>query len=252
VRLGRLELDGPRLDVWRAPIDNDVGTHGPEQLAAAWRAAGLHRMTERVLAVEPDGGALAVRVRVAAAGGDRALVSALRWTAEGDALACAVAVEPEGDWPFPLPRLGTRMALPAWIERLEWFGLGPGEAYADSRSAVRVGRFALPVDELRTDYVMPQENGNRSEVRWARLTGGRGGLEVRGRPHVELTARRWTSEDLDAARHAADLRPRDRVFVNVDLGQHGLGSGACGPAVLPQHRLQARPAAFAFALRALA
>ena len=41
VRLGALELDGPRLDVWRAPIDHDAGAHGPEQLAAAWRAAGL-------------------------------------------------------------------------------------------------------------------------------------------------------------------------------------------------------------------
>jgi beta-galactosidase len=253
VRLGALELEGPRLDVWRAPIDNDVGTHGPEQLAAAWRSAGLHRMTERTLAVEPGDDALAVRVRAAAAGHDRALFATFTWTAEDDALACSVAVEPARDWPFPLPRLGTRMAVPAWIERLEWFGLGPGEAYADSRSAVRVGRFALPVDELRTDYVMPQENGNRSEVRWARLTAPDGaGLEIRGRPHVELTARRWTSEDLDAARHAADLRPRDRVFVNVDFAQHGLGSGACGPAVLPQHRLEARPAAFAFALRALA
>ena len=77
VRLGDLELDGPRLDVWRAPIDNDVGTHGPEQLAAAWRAAGLHRMTERVLGVEPEGDALVVRVRVAAAGRDRALLASL-------------------------------------------------------------------------------------------------------------------------------------------------------------------------------
>jgi beta-galactosidase len=238
--------------VWRAPIDNDHGWHGPEQLEPAWRAAGLHRMTERVLAVEPDGDSLEVRVRVAAAGTDRALLATFRWTAEDTSLACAVSVEPAGEWPFPLPRLGTRMALPAGIERLEWFGLGPGEAYADSRAGVRVGRFALPIDALRTDYVMPQENGNRAAVRWARLTGARGaGLEVRGRPRVELTARRWTSEDLDAARHAADLVPRDHVFVNVDLGQHGLGSGACGPAVLPQHRLEARPAAFAFSLRAL-
>jgi beta-galactosidase len=252
VRLGALELDGPRLDVWRAPIDNDHGWFGPEQLEPAWRAAGLHRMTDRVLAVEPEGGALAVRVRVAAAGTDRALLATFRWSAEDGALACAVEVEPTGDWPFPLPRLGTRMALPARIERLEWFGLGPGEAYADSRAGVRVGRFALPVGALHTNTVMPQENGNRAEVRWARLTDAHGaGLEVRGRPHVELTARRWTSEDLDAARHAADLVPRDRVFVNVDLGQHGLGSAACGPAVLPQHRLEARPAGFAFALRAL-
>jgi beta-galactosidase len=98
---------------------------------------------------------------------------------------------------------------------------------------------------------MPQENGNRSEVRWAELTGPRTpGLRIEGRPHVELTVRRWTSEDLDAARHAADLVPRDRVFVNVDLAQHGVGTGACGPAVLPPYRLEARPARYAFALRA--
>ena len=209
-------------------------------------------MTERVLGVEPEDGALVVRVRVAAAGSDRALAATLTWTADGDGLACAVAVEPHGEWPFPLPRLGTRMALPAALGRLEWFGLGPGEAYADSRAAARVGRFATDVDALRTDYVMPQENGNRAGVRWAQLTDASGaGLRVEGRPQVELTARRWTSEDLDAARHAADLVPRDRVWLNVDLAQHGLGSGACGPAVLPQHRLEARPAAYAFALRPL-
>ena len=210
-------------------------------------------MLERVLAVEHEGDGLVVRVRVAAAGTDRGLLASFTWTAEGDGLGCRVEVEPAGDWPFPLPRLGTRMALPAALGRLEWFGLGPGEAYADSRAAVRVGRFALAVDDLRTDYVMPQENGNRSQVRWAELTGEDGrGLRVEGRPHVELTARRWTSEDLDAARHASDLVARDRVWLNVDLAQHGLGSGACGPAVLPQHRLEARPASYAFALRPLA
>ena len=113
-----------------------LGAHGREQPAAAWRAAGLHRTVERVA-----GG----RARRRAAGragarrggrhGPRAWPRRFTWTAEGDALACAVAVEPEGEWTFPLPRLGTRMALPAALGRLEWFGLGPGEAYADSRAA---------------------------------------------------------------------------------------------------------------------
>ena len=143
------------------------------------------------------------------------------------------------------------MALPAAIDRVEWFGLGPGEAYADARLAARVGRHERTVDAWQTPTVMPQENGNRSEVRWAELTGpGTPGLEIRGRPHVELTARRWTSEDLDAARHQADLLPRDRVYVNADLAQHGVGTGACGPAVLPPYRLEAAPASYAFALRA--
>jgi beta-galactosidase len=185
---------------------------------------------------------------VAAAGHDRALNVTYMWT---PGLLCTIAVEPTGEWPFPLPRLGARMELPGAIERVEWFGLGPGEAYADARLAARVGRHAMAVDAMQTPTVMPQENGNRSQVRWADLTGpGTPGLRIEGRPHVELTVRRWSSEDLDAARHQADLRPRDRVFVNADLAQHGVGTGACGPAVLEPYRLEARPATYAFALRA--
>ena len=247
VRIGELRLDGPRLDTWRAPTDNDVGTFGPEKLAAAWRKAGLHRMTERVDDVVATASHVVLRTRVAAAGHDRCLNVRYRWT---PGLLCTITVEPEGEWPFPLPRLGARMALGGAIERVEWFGLGPGEAYADARLAARVGRHERTVDAMQTPTVMPQENGNRSEVRWAELTGpGTPGLRIEGRPHFELTARRWTSEALDAARHQADLTPRDRVFVNADLAQHGVGTGACGPAVLPPYRLEPRPATYAFALR---
>jgi beta-galactosidase len=88
--------------------------------------------------------------------------------------------------------------------------------------------------------------------RWAAFTDGRGaGLRVEGRPHVELTARRWTSEDLDAASHTPELVPRDRVWVNLDHAQQGIGSASCGPGVLPQYRLEAGPATFAVVLREL-
>ena len=97
--------------------------------------------------------------------------------------------------------------------------------------------------------MFPQENGNRTAVRWAEITGvGVPGLRVDGDPLFELTVRRWTSEDLDAARHPHDLRPRDRVYVNLDLAQHGLGTASCGPGVLPAYEL--RPDhTYAYALR---
>ena len=248
-RLGDLELDGPRLDLWRAPIDNDHGHFGPERLAPAWRALGLDRLTERVEDVAVAAEVVVQRVRVAAAGSDFGVRATFTWTAHEDVLECRVDVEPDGEWTVPLPRIGTRMALPAAIETVTWFGRGPGEAYADSRAAARVGRFTRTVDELQTRYVMPQENGNRADVRWAELTDPAGaGIRVEGRPHVDITARRWTSEDLDRAMHASDLVAREHVFVNVDLAQHGLGSASCGPAVLPPHRLEARPCGFAFAL----
>ena len=135
---------------------------------------------------------------------------------------------------------------------MQWFGGGPGEAYADSRSGIRVDRFAATVDELQTPYVFPQENGNRSAVRWVELTGPDGsGLRIDGSPAVEFAARRWSSEDLDRARHTSDLVPRDRLFVNLDAAQHGLGSAACGPGPAPEHVLTAHPVELSFTLRAV-
>ena len=87
---------------------------------------------------------------------------------------------------------------------MEWFGRGPGEAYPDSRMAARVGRFSRTVAELQTPYVRPQENGNRTETRWAEVAG----LRLEGRPHFEFTVRPWSPETLTAARHVTDWCPR--------------------------------------------
>jgi beta-galactosidase len=249
-RLGDLEVDGPRLDVWRAPTDNDVGMHGETQLDAAWRRHGLHRTWHRVIALDAADGGLVVRTRVGSAAWDSGLLATYTWTPEGDGLRLALEVAPEGEWPFPLPRLGLRLAAPQSLERVEWFGRGPGEAYSDTRQAARVGRFSATIEELQTPYVRPQENGNRLETRWATFVDGRGnGLRVEGRPHFAFAARRWTSEDLDAAGHTPDLAPRDRVWVNIDHAQQGIGTASCGPGVLPQHRLHAAPTTFAVVLR---
>ena len=87
-------------------------------------------------------------------------------------------------------------------------------------------------------------------MRWATLIDASGdGLQIVGSPTFNLTVRRWTSEDLDAARHTPDLAPGDRVWVNVDLAQNGLGSASCGPGVLPQYMLEPAPARFEIAFR---
>ncbi len=240
-RLGGLEVDGPRLDLWRAPTDNDLGMHGTP-VAPRWRELGLDRLLHRVVERRWDADGFTLRTRVAPAATDLGMLATYHWAADGDALVLTVDVVPEGPWTDPIPRLGLRMALPAGIEDVEWFGGGPGEAYADSSRSAVVGRYRSSVDDLQTPYLRPQENGNRTGVRWAELRGADGGVRIEGKPSVELTVRRWTSEDLDAANHTTDLVPRDRVYVNLDLAQTGLGSASCGPGVLPAYELYATPA----------
>jgi beta-galactosidase len=242
VRLGELEVEGPRLDLWRAPTDNDRGHHG-EAVEPVWRRVGLDRLTHRVDQVVAEGDGLVVRSRVAPAGTDLGVAATYRWSALPGGLRLALEVAPEGEWPCPLPRLGLRMAVPAGLRLVEWFGRGPGEAYADTGRAARVGRFAASVEQLQTPYLYPQENGNRAEVRWATIGDGRGnGIRVEGEPTFDLTVRPWTSEQLDQARHPTDLRPEGRIWVNLDLAQQGIGSASCGPGVLPAYRLDPAPA----------
>ncbi|MBQ0987003.1 DUF4981 domain-containing protein [Streptomyces sp. F63] len=243
-----------RLDVWRAPTDNDEGApwqpelrHGP-----LWRALGLHRMRHRTDAVEISADTLAVRTRVAPAATDLALRAEYRWTADAGRLGLTVAVAPEGEWPCALPRLGIRFGIPAAYGSVRWFGGGPGEAYPDTRAAAMTGLWSMTVDALQTPYVRPQENGARADVRWAELTDAAGaGLRAESGGLGDLfwfTARRWTTEQLDAARHTPDLVPGPLVWVNLDHAQQGIGSQSCGPGVLPAYRLRAEPAEFSFVL----
>jgi len=244
MKFGDLVLEGPRLDVWRAPIDNDR-SFSWAPLEPAWRSLGLDRVHHRTNSVELDREELVVRTRVAPAGTELGLNVTYRWRADESGLKLAMSVEPEGEWTVALPRLGLRMSLPGELDRVEWYGLGPNESYADSKRAARVGRYSATVDELQTPYIFPQENGNRMGIRTLTLRNAHGnGLRVDGDLHFSFTARRWTTESIAAARHTTELKPSDRVWLNLDYAQNGLGSGSVGPGVLPAYRLEATDMAF--------
>jgi beta-galactosidase len=241
--IGGVDVSALRLDVWRAPTDNDDGAdwQSDTRYGVLWRTLGLHRMQHRLDSVELGEDALTVRTRVAPAAREVGLSTVYRWTSDGDRLRLTVTVGPEGDWTLPLPRLGIRFGL-SHADRVKWFGGGPGEAYPDTKSASMLGRWHSSVDELQTPYVRPQENGARADVRWVEL----GGLRIEGDPEFWFSARRWTNEQLDAAEHLTDLTPGDTVWVNLDHGQHGIGSQSCGPGPLPQYFLRPEPTEFSF------
>ncbi|HEX4789517.1 MAG TPA: hypothetical protein VH372_13695 [Actinospica sp.] len=172
---------------------------------------------------------------------------AYRWTLDADqVLWLAVEVDPYGTWPCPLPRLGVGMTIPGEYDQVEWFGLGPGEAYRDTANAARVGRYRASVAEMQTPYVRPQENGNRRGVRWARLTDASGatGLSLVAAPHLDLTAKPWSTAALDAAEHTHELRADGRIHLNLDHAHQGIGSAACGDPLPESETLRAGHAEF--------
>jgi beta-galactosidase len=266
LRLGSVAVDGPVLDVWRAPIENDHGQGGVNDVERTWRAVGLDRVIHRTDAVEIDGARLVVTGRTAAAGQAMGLATVFAWELVDDALALTVTIEPHGAWEettvgnhtVTLPRLGVRIALSGDYGSVEWFGRGPGESYVDSRAAARVGRFRSSIDALQTPYVVPQENGNHVDTRILEVSGaGPAGaalptLRVIGDPGFAFTARRWRSDDLGAADHPCELRDTGRVWLNLDHAQRGIGSAACGPALPSQYDVPVASATFRLAFAVLA
>ncbi|WP_405080430.1 glycoside hydrolase family 2 TIM barrel-domain containing protein [Paenibacillus chitinolyticus] len=242
------EGGGPRLALWRAPIDNDM------YVVADWRKACVHMAADDVRGSGwerlADGSVrVTVSIRTAPPVYTWGFSCTWAYTVRPDGTVdLIVQGEPDGTPPDMLPRIGLRMELPGSMDRVTWYGLGPGESYPDSRQAARMGLYDAAVDDLRFPYVKPQESGNRSDVRWAYLRGVQGsGLLAAGQPVFDFGASRYTPEDLEAASHECDLVPRDYVTLHLDYKQNGLGSNSCGPKQLPPHVLE--PQAFRFAVR---
>jgi beta-galactosidase/evolved beta-galactosidase subunit alpha len=153
-----------------------------------------------------------------------------------------------GEFPPALPRIGLQMTVPADLDHVRWFGRGPGETYPDSKQASWIGEFKASVDDLYTPYVFPQENGNRSDVRWMSLTATRGaGLLAAGMPTLSFSVHRCTTMDLEEARHTVEVPRRDELTLNLDYRQRPLGTASCGPG--PWQMYELRPEEFRFAVR---
>lgn len=249
----------PRLELWRAPIDNDRGGPFVSPVAAEWEKAGLHRLQHRLARFEAveDAEHGVVRVsaetRVAPAGQGWGVRCTYRYTFDAEGrLALLVEGEPLGDAPASFARVGLAMALPPAFSEVSWYGLGPQETYPDSMSAGRIGRYAGSAEELETPYVFPQENGHRSETRWCQVSAGKRGLLVVGQPRFGFSVHRWSTAALAAARHRDELVAEPRLWLQLDHRQYGLGSASCGPAALEQYVLKSGPFRFMLGLRPLA
>ena len=248
-----LLVRGPVPNFWRAPTDNDGGKRGVGVLQD-WRAHGLHALQHHVESVELAAGEdgaprVVVKTRVAGPVVKVGIACEQVYTVQPDgSLALAFRGAPWGEWKTFWPRIGLQLRLPAALARVRWYGLGPGESYVDSRGGQRLGQWRATVDELFTNYIFPQENGNRTETRRVAAVDpfGRGVLATSGRP-FDFSAHWYDTVDLEKALHTYDLTKRDFITLNLDYAQTGLGSNSCGPRALPQYELQ--PQAFQFALQ---
>ncbi len=120
------------------------------------------------------------------------------------------------------------LVLPEGFDQLEYYGRGPHENYIDRNRSSAVGLYKSSVDEQYVPYHTNGENGNKTEVRWLTLTNSEGkGVGIMGVPLFDFSALHYSQDDLDRevrdGAHTIDLERSDKVFLNVDWKQMGVG-----------------------------
>jgi beta-galactosidase len=154
-----------------------------------------------------------------------------------------------GNGIIDLPRVGIDICLNSALENLEWFGRGPWENYTDRKSSAMIGRYRSTVSEQYVPYIVPQEHGHKTDVRWLSLINEEGhGIKILGNPTIEFSASHFTINDLFHAGHTNDLNPRDEIWLNIDHKMRGLGGASCGPDTLDDYRLLKSMYEFTFSL----
>ena len=137
----------------------------------------------------------------------------------------------------PLPRMGVSLAAPAGFEQFTWLGRGPQESYIDRKAGVPVGLYQGTVDEQYVPYIMPQENGNKTDVRWAALSKRQSrACWPSGEPLLEVSVSHYTADDLyTGVSHQRTGPPGRDVSSTWTWSQCGLGGNSCGPRTLDKY-----------------
>jgi beta-galactosidase len=241
-------INGPVLNVFRAPVNND------RYCDRAWREAGLDRLRREVKSValrtdNPRGVVIETLVESHGQGACRFDLKTT-WTVFGNGCIDVDNHITPHDAPDVLPRLGLRMIVAPAFDTLTWLGRGPHENYIDRKRSADIGLYRGSVAGQFVPYVDPQETGNKEDVRWAALLDGEDtGLLVVADATMSMSALHHTAEDLGAARHPTDLPRRAEVVLCLDAAQNGLGGASCGPPPMNKYLLRPRVTRFGFSLR---
>jgi beta-galactosidase len=214
-------------DFWRAPTDNDFG-NGMPQRCVVWKDLNTTFDVKRVDVRQPVPGKVTVTVefnirRIKSI----ADINYIIYTDGTVAIASMFNLQ-KPDLP-EIPRIGFRTRLATAYSDFVYFGRGPQENYIDRNTSALIGLYTSKTKEQYYPYSRPQENGYKTDVRWALLKNSKGeGLKVTGKPVIGTSALPFAREDFDpgqkkAQRHTVDITPRDFVEWHIDLKQMGVG-----------------------------
>jgi len=236
---------------WRAPNDNDMGA-GLQKKLKVWKTAQSVLKLDQISASESDG---MVKIQTTFTLPAVSGKLTLNYTVQGKGELLVdqkIILDSSKDVPM-MPRFGLNWILPEGFEAIEYYGRGPGENYQDRNYGSNVGLYSQTVKSQFYPYVRPQENGNRTDIRWFKIFGSKGdGLLIESNSLLSMSALHYFDEDLDDGdekdqRHSRELIPRKETQLHIDFKQMGVGGiNSWGTWPLEKYQLNEKNYSYSF------
>jgi beta-galactosidase/beta-glucuronidase len=249
---------GPSLDFWRTPIDNDGSANSVRyesgkmvvdgrggRLIKLWDRTGYpyikRNVEETSCKCEDASAVIYVRSHITVTKENMGfqVLETYTFNALGD-FSLHSRIEPYGELP-EVARIGYEVRLPESFDRFSWYGRGPYEAYSDRKDGVRFGVYGGTVDEMFVNYIYPQENGNRYDVRWTSLDErpGKGWIVTSDHP-LQTSVRYYTNMNMAEAMHPFMLTECGDVIWHLNHLMAPVGNESCGGKPLEKYVLRPR------------
>ena len=250
-------VDGPRLNFWRPPTDNDhVDGHGE----LLWRRIGLDNLNYHVFDFR-------IEDYLRKSNREDLLITVSQSaTNENDEHVFSIStnyrIKPSGDififyhidpasWVSSLPKIGVQMKVSDELVTTEWVGYAQ-ETYKDRKSCGFVGHYEAPTDDLFHHYVRPQAAGNRMQTRYVSLFNKERermlSAQIGGR-NCQFSIYPYSDGNIEQARHINELEQTGYYTFNIDYAQAGLGTATCGPGIREKDLVTARLREFSIHLQ---
>lgn len=204
---------------WRAATDNDKGGWHIEKNLGIWKQASqnLTLVTFDTQQTPND-----VRISTKHRFTDDIIINTTYQVLADSNVKVSMSLNANETLPS-MPRLGMTTSANVSLQTMSYFGKGPFENYVDRNQGAEIGLYEGKVEDFIYHYVRPQENGNRTAVDWLRLSNQDYGLHIDGDEDLSMSVWPWNHENLAASKHVFDLVNDDKLTLNIDMKQAGVG-----------------------------
>ena len=216
---------------WKAENDNQ-NKAGFAQRVAAWKDCATQREVRNLQVKKCKEGVMATFLMRLPVGADYRLTYIINNDGQ---VRITADYQPLADTIPQMPKFGMRLALDA--SQIEWYGRGPEENYSDRKRSQHIGHYQKQLTDYQTEYLHPQDNSYRCDVRWMSTQASGRKLTVRGLQPLCIRAYNYADEQLDMGhRHPCDLVRDGLMHLSIDLNVHGVGGAdTWGKRTLPEY-----------------